>query len=134
MLLKTPFSPPFGRFPNHLIVPIKFAIQEKRGLVNSAILTLEPFGKYREKVNWNLMKQLNLSVSCAVLALAVGWFQQSSAATTFPLQGDDTTPSMGVFQIVVDPAFRGLMGLVGAMPEVTLSITGVRLFFQLRSQ
>ena len=119
MLLKIPLSPPFGRCPNHLIVPIKFAIQEKRGLVNSAILTLEPFEKYREKVNLNLMKQLNLSVSCAVLALAVGWLQQSSAATTFPLQGDDTTPSMGVFRIVVDPAFRGLMGPVGAMPAYT---------------
>ena len=34
-------------------------------------------------------------------------------AQTFPPQGDDTTPSMGVFRIVVDPLFRPLLGPTG---------------------
>jgi hypothetical protein len=37
-------------------------------------------------------------------------------AQTFPGQGDDTTSSMGVFRITVDPAFRALVGPVGALP------------------
>src|ERR1019366_1699432 len=40
---------------------------------------------------------------------------QRSPAQTFPAQGDDTTSSMGVFRITVDPAFRPLVGPVGAL-------------------
>src|SRR5438876_6041232 len=55
-------------------------------------------------------------VTPALLALwAVLLGVQSGAAQTFPPQGDDSTPSMGVFRITVDPAFRPLMGPSGAL-------------------
>jgi hypothetical protein len=41
--------------------------------------------------------------------------RERGAAQPFPAQGDDTTPSMGVFQIVVDPAFYPLMLPSGAL-------------------
>src|SRR5271163_712301 len=34
-------------------------------------------------------------------------------AQVFPPQGDDVTPSMGVFRIMVDPLFRPLLGPTG---------------------
>jgi hypothetical protein len=40
---------------------------------------------------------------------------QRGAAQVFPGQGDDTTPSMGVFQITVDPAFYPLVQPAGAL-------------------
>src|SRR5690349_15406549 len=40
---------------------------------------------------------------------------QRSFGQVFPPQGDDSTPSMGVFRITVDPAFRPMMGPVGAL-------------------
>ncbi len=49
----------------------------------------------------------------ALGALVLG--VQEAAAQTFPPQGDDSTPSMGVFRITVDPAFRPLMGPAGAL-------------------
>jgi hypothetical protein len=36
-----------------------------------------------------------------------------TSAQPFPPQGDDTTPSMGVFRIIVDPLFRPLLGPTG---------------------
>jgi len=47
---------------------------------------------------------------CAVLLGA-----PIASAQTFPPQGDDTTPSMGVFRVTVDPAFRPLVDQVGAL-------------------
>jgi hypothetical protein len=44
---------------------------------------------------------------------------ERSAAQTFPGQGDDTTGSMGVFRITVDPAFRPLMNPLGALVAYT---------------
>jgi hypothetical protein len=38
---------------------------------------------------------------------------QSGQAQVFPPQGDDVTPSMGVFRIIVDPLFRPLLGPTG---------------------
>jgi hypothetical protein len=38
---------------------------------------------------------------------------QRGGAQVFPPQGDDVTPSMGVFRIVVDPLFRPLLGPTG---------------------
>lgn len=38
---------------------------------------------------------------------------QPSRAAVFPPQGDDVTPSMGVFRIVVDPLFRPLLAPTG---------------------
>src|SRR6266487_301374 len=35
-------------------------------------------------------------------------------AAIFPPQGDDVTPSMGLFRIIVDPHFRPLMDPTGA--------------------
>src|ERR1035437_4998893 len=40
---------------------------------------------------------------------------QRSSAQIFPAQGDDTTSSMGVFRITVDPAFVLLVSPVGAL-------------------
>src|SRR5882757_1727850 len=37
-----------------------------------------------------------------------------TTAQIFPPQGDDITPSMGLFRIIVDPHFRPLMGPTGA--------------------
>ena len=52
------------------------------------------------------------------LGLCVLLVAQRSPAPvlTFPLQGDDTTPSMGVFRIVVDPLFRPLLSPTGRRP------------------
>jgi hypothetical protein len=41
--------------------------------------------------------------------------RERGAAQPFPGQGDDTTTSMGVFQITVDPAFYPLMNPSGAL-------------------
>ena len=53
-----------------------------------------------------------------VTALLIGFaalgVAQRGAAQVFPGQNDDTTSSMGVFQITVDPAFRPLVAAVGA--------------------
>ena len=38
---------------------------------------------------------------------------QRGGAQIFPPQGDDVTPSMGVFRIIVDPLFRPLLGPTG---------------------
>jgi len=50
-------------------------------------------------------------------ALALLFFspvaKQPAGAQIFPPQGDDTTPSMGVFRIVVDPLFRPLLAPTG---------------------
>jgi hypothetical protein len=59
-----------------------------------------------------------LLVAGAML-LGPGWGVQRSAAQIFPGQGDDTTGSMGVFRITVDPAFRPLMNPVGALVAYT---------------
>jgi hypothetical protein len=48
-----------------------------------------------------------------------GWGIQRCAAQIFPGQGDDTTGSMGVFRITVDPAFRPLMNPAGALVSYT---------------
>src|SRR5438445_8905224 len=47
--------------------------------------------------------------------LLCGWFgiTQPSEAQIFPPQGDDVTPSMGLFRIIVDPHFRPLMDPTG---------------------
>ena len=45
--------------------------------------------------------------------------EQRSVAQLFPPQGDDTTSSMGVFQITVDPAFRPLVEASGALVAYT---------------
>src|SRR5438876_908029 len=56
------------------------------------------------------------SILPALLALwAVLFGVERGAAQTFPAQGDDSTPSMGVFRVTVDPAFRPLMGPSGAL-------------------
>ena len=44
---------------------------------------------------------------------------QRSAGQVFPPQGDDTTPSMGVFQITIDPAFVPLVAASGALVAYT---------------
>lgn len=51
-----------------------------------------------------------LTGSLGVLLLA-----QRGTAQIFPAQGDDTTSSMGVFRITVDPAFVPLVGAAGAL-------------------
>jgi len=48
------------------------------------------------------------STLLVVFATLLGGSERSAAAI-FPGQGDDSTPSMGVFRITVDPAFRLLM-------------------------
>ena len=47
-------------------------------------------------------------------ALLLGFYERS-AAQPFPAIGHDTTPSMGVFQITVDPAFYPLVNPAGAL-------------------
>jgi hypothetical protein len=57
------------------------------------------------------------------VALAIGCWSfvagQRSGAQVFPPQGDDTTSSMGVFQITVDPSFRPLVDVSGALVAYT---------------
>jgi hypothetical protein len=55
-----------------------------------------------------------LLISFSVLVVA-----QRSAGQVFPAQGDDTTSSMGVFQITVDPSFRPLVAASGALAAYT---------------
>jgi hypothetical protein len=55
-----------------------------------------------------------LLIGCSALVV-----EQRSGAQVFPAQGDDTTPSMGVFQITVDPAFRPLVEAAGALVAYT---------------
>ena len=49
------------------------------------------------------------------LLLGFGWGVQRGMAQIFPGQGDDSTFSMGVFRITVDPAFRPLMDPAGPL-------------------
>src|SRR5437899_10150911 len=59
-------------------------------------------------------------VSQALAFLSAVWLGvPGAAAQTFPPQGDDSTPSMGVFRITVDPFFRPLMGPFGALVPYT---------------
>src|SRR4029077_6593751 len=54
------------------------------------------------------------SVAGLVLMLCVLFAaHQQAFAQIFPPQGDDLTPSMGVFRIIVDPLFRPLLGPTG---------------------
>jgi hypothetical protein len=55
---------------------------------------------------------LSAFAPCVGLCVLLTALNASSAAT-FPPQGDDTTPSMGVFRIIVDPLFRPLLGPTG---------------------
>jgi hypothetical protein len=61
--------------------------------------------------------------SGCVAALLIGFsvllLEQRSAGQVFPAQGDDTTSSMGVFQITVDPSFRPLVAASGALVAYT---------------
>ena len=51
--------------------------------------------------------------AAALTVLLFGTFAQRVGAQPFPPQGDDVTPSMGVFRIVVDPLFRPLLTPTG---------------------
>ena len=61
--------------------------------------------------------------SGCVAALLIGFsvlvVASRSAGQVFPAQGDDTTSSMGVFQITVDPSFRPLVAASGALVAYT---------------
>src|ERR1017187_4666552 len=65
------------------------------------------------KGNFRNLRQMIAAVlfwgACALVAT------QRSQAQVFPPLGDDTTSSMGVFQITVDPAFRPLVDVSGAL-------------------
>src|ERR1035438_5856863 len=51
---------------------------------------------------------------CSLLIAGVaGLSVQPGGAQVFPPQNDDTTPSMGVFRIIVDPLFRPLLAPTG---------------------
>src|SRR3990172_6956167 len=70
------------------------------------------------------MKKLSLSLGLAVLTAAIWSSEQPVAAQTFPAQGDDTMSSLGVFRVVVAPAFRPL--LAPAPPTYTSGYPGYR--------
>jgi hypothetical protein len=62
----------------------------------------------------NSHSKANLDCASAIV-LCLGLCAMPAAqslAQVFPPQGDDTTPSMGVFRIIVDPLFRPLLGPV----------------------
>ena len=62
----------------------------------------------------NCSRLLNRTAALC-LSLCALTAAQRSQAQVFPAQGDDTTSSMGVFRITVDPAFYPLVSAVGAL-------------------
>jgi len=75
--------------------------------------------KTNSSFNWAELFSPTKTLRTAVLGLSLiglcGVMPRSLAApAVFPPQGDDVTPSMGLFRIIVDPHFRPLMDPTGA--------------------
>ena len=76
----------------------------------------------RESLERNAPRSRNFrraAVAASALFLLGMLATQPGRAQIFPAQGDDSTFSMGVFRITVDPAFRPLMDPAGALVAYT---------------
>ncbi len=69
--------------------------------------------------NGNLRNRRHVIPAALFLSVCALVVTQRSQAQVFPPQGDDTTGSMGVFQITVDPSFRPLVAAAGALVAYT---------------